>query len=240
MNKKIGVVEIVLTSVVLAGCSTLSEWYAEQQLKWREAQEREYKRLAELPPAQMVKSPDRDIAACAKQCCDLFNVAQPKMRAYIIKIETSREYVGFINDVQYCIEEEKMSNTEACKKVKDAVVAADANRPDDEKVWPKILKGWEAARQLGPKADELLILELNHRHIATCARMGKIYKKLRKSQKELKNEKNKTAKQERAAELMNRLAECAAIQKQLSDASKCISFMMNQYSRVKELEDSSR
>ena len=73
------------------------------------------------------------------------------MKAYVAKVESCREYTGFMNDIRYYVEEEKLSNKEACRKVCDAVIAADANRAGGQKIWPKIQKGIVAANELDPK-----------------------------------------------------------------------------------------
>ena len=248
-DKLKGISVIVLSVVIFIGCDTMKEkwaetkeWYETQQLKRREAQEKEYKRLAALPPAQVVvQSPSQDIAICAKQSCDLFNVAQPKMRAYIALTENSYEYRGYINDVQYYIEEEKMPSAEAQKKVRDAVLAGDANRPEGEKVWPKIVKGAEASRQFGSEAEWKQFLGLRVRHLEITANVVKICKALYDRQKELKKlAKHRQISQEQMQQensaILQRLAECAAIQRQLSDAGKCISFMVEQHNRIMEFE----
>ena len=230
-----------LAGVMLAGCSTLSEWYDTQLLKRRAAKEAEFKRLADSPPAQVVKSPRKEIAIRAHESCDLFNVAQPKMKAYIALTENSYEYRGYINDVQYYIEEEKMSSAEAQKKVRDAVIAGDASRPDDEKIWPKIVKGAEAARQFGSEAEWKLFLALRLQQIEINAKVVKICKAFYDRQKELKKlvKKKQISKEQMQQEnsvILERLAECAAIQRQLSDAGKCIAYMVEQHNRVMEFE----
>lgn len=235
MNKfmvDFGVVALIGMMVgVACVCGCLSP---EEQ---REAIRREYDRLASLPPAKPIKSPMPEIANCSRQSCDLFNVAQPKMRAYIAKVETSREYTGFINDIRYYVEEKKMSPVEAQRKVRSAVIAADANRPDGEKVWPKILKGAKAARQFGSASERKQFAELDARYCEICAALGKISKQLRKMQKDLKHEKNKSVRMEKNAVIASRYAECLEVQCQLSDAGRCISFMKDQYDRANELED---
>ena len=249
MRTLITVVGIALAGRVFFGCSTMKEWsasaqewYETQQLKRREAQEKEYKRLAALPPAQVVvQSPSKEISICAKQSCDLFNVAQPKMRAYIALTENSYEYRGYINDVQYYIEEEKMSSADAQKKVRDAVIAGDAKRPDGEKVWPKIVKGAEAARQFGSESEFKQFLALRASHLEIEARLVKIIQNLFKLRKELKKaaKEKRISKDERLAKenaILQRLEECTAVQQQLSDAGKCISFMVEQHNRIMEFE----
>ena len=242
MHKLTKILAFLLAGVIFAGCSTIQEWYETQKLKWREAQEQEYRRLAALPPAQLVvQSPRRDIAICAKESCDLFNVAQPKMRAFIALTENSYEYRGYCNDVQYYIEQEKMSSAEAQKKVRDAVIAGDANRPDGEKVWPKIVKGAEAARQFGFASEREQFLALQVRQLEIYARLVKIIQNLNKERKELRKlakEKmiSKAERREREVVIGQRISECMAIQGQVALSGRCISFMIEQYNRVMELE----
>lgn len=247
---------VLLAGMMFTGCSTVKQWsadvqdwYSAKQLEWREARQKELKQLAALPPAQMVVvSPKPDItncaitnAICAKLSCDLFNMAQPKMKAYIAFAETSREYTGFVNDIQYYMEEEKLPVQEACKKVADAVKAADAKRPDDQKIWPKIVKGVNAARTLGTENQLAPIMELSSRRLGVSAMLGKNLKRMDKLQKKFKDAKKKKEIDENTYRqcigvIMSRRAECAAINNQLNLTSRCISFMRDQYSRMKDLE----
>lgn len=215
MNKLTVVSVVVLIGAIIAGCATTSP---EEK---RAAYQKEYSRLASLPPAQMVVSPNYDVANCAKLSCDLFGEVQPMMKAYVAKTESSREYTGFMNDVQYYVKEEKMSNQDACKKVADAVIAADANRPDDQKVWPKIQKGIVAANELDPKTQLAQIALLVARNL-----------EIAKSVKALPNSLAKEDFMSKA----QRLQEISAISKQLTDMLECLYFLQDQYTRVVELE----
>ena len=147
MNKVMMIAGAIALIGVMTGCLTMSP---EER---REAYAKEYERLAALPPAEVVQSPNKAISDCAKLSCDLFNEVQPLMKAYATAVENRREYTGFMNDVRYYVEEEGMSNKDACKKVHDAVIAADAKLPADQKVWPKIQKGIVAANQLDPRSS---------------------------------------------------------------------------------------
>lgn len=203
----------------VSGCFTTS---SEDQ---RAAYQKEFERLAKLPPAQMVASPNPSVASCAKLSCDLFNEVHPMMKAYVAKVETNREYTGFMNDIQYYVKEEKMSNQAACKKVKDDVIAADANRPADQKLWPKIQRGIAAANELDPKKQLAQIAILAARNAA----IGKTAKDLPKS---FSNE-----------DYMGKVKrgnECSAISKQLAESAECLAYLGDQYSRVIELENSAR
>jgi len=224
MKKVMMVVGAIVLTTLITGCSLLEPTKLspeEQRAKYQE----EFTQFAALPPAKRVASPNPAIADCAKLSCDLFNEMHPMMKAYVAKVETSREYTGFMNDVRYYVEEEKMSNKDACKKVYDAVIAADANRPDGEKLWPKIHKGIVAANELDPKKQLAQIAVL-------VARNGNIAKSVKDLPKAFK-EKDPMGKAKRAAE-------CAAIAKQLADVLRCLNYLGDQYSRVVELDNYAR
>ena len=281
MNKSTIVFSVAI-SALLVGCSTIEkEWeeaqqrYEERQVKRREAQEKRFKQLAALPPAQMVAvAPGRDItssakytvkegkgkkekvvvvpvdcpkvnALCAKASCDLFNEAHRKMKAYITFYENCRECVGFMNDVQYFVEEEKLSQKDAYEKVAKSVMAADAKLSADEKVWPKIQKGLMAAKTFGSGNEMSQVLALRSRQIEILAALGKVNTALDAMQKELKKaKKNKRISNEAYAQslsvIQRRVAEHGGVYKQLNLVSECINFMVEQRSRIDDLDKNSR
>lgn len=214
--KKISIVASAVALVaVMSGCVSMSP---EEQ---REAYAKEFNRLSSLPPAERVHSPNREISRCAMLSCDLFNEVHPLMKAYVAAVESSREYTGFMDDIRYYVDEKKMSNQEACKKVYNDVVAADANLPADQKMWPKIQKGILAANELDPKKQLAKIALL-------VARNAEIVKSVSNLPNAFKNE-----------DMMgkiNRGAECTAISNQLAESLECLTFLGDQYSRVIELE----
>lgn len=161
---------VMVIGVTLVGCSSIKdgltatqEWYAARRAEWRKAKEAEYKRLAALPPAEVVKSPDAGISKCARSSADLFNEVQKKMKAYVEFVENCREYTGFVNDIQYCVEEAGRSREAACKKVIAEVQAADAKLPEDQKLWPMIKRSAAAAEEFGTKDELDVILDLDSR-----------------------------------------------------------------------------
>ena len=206
-------------------CACVSGCFTTSPEERRAALQKEFERLKSLPPAVMVASPNKDVAKCAKLSCDLFNEVQPLMKAYADKVETSREYIGFMNDIQYYVEDEKLSNQEACKKVKDSVVAADANRPNDQKVWPKIERGVAAANELDPKKQLAKIAIL-------VARNEDIKKTVSDLPKSYSNEDFQGK--------LKRGDECSAISKQLAESAECLAYLGDQYARVVELENYAR
>ena len=225
MKKVMMVVGAIAFTTLMTGCSMLAPAKLspeEQRAKYQE----EFTQFAALPPAKMVASPNRAIADCAKLSCDLFNEMHPMMKAYVAKVEASREYTAFMNEVRYCVEEEKLSNQDACKKVYDAVIAADANRPDGEKLWPKIHQGIVAANELDPKKQLAQIAVL-------VARNSNITKSAKDLPKAFSKEKDFRVKAQRASE-------CAAITKQLVDVLRCLNYLGDQYSRVMEIENYSK
>lgn len=212
---------IVCTTLMMgafwAGCATTSPE------KQREAYQNEYKRLAALPPAQMVASPNPDVANLAKMSCDLFNEFQPMMKAYVDKVETSREYTGFLNDVRYYVEQEKMSEADACKKVAADVQAADAKLAADQKVWPKILRGYAAVGELDVKSQLVKIAALVARN-----------QKIVESVKNLSS--GKSFEKEDFMGKAQRGRECNAILSQATDTLNCLKYLGDQYTRSLELE----
>ncbi len=206
-------------------CACVSGCFTTSPEERRAAYQKEFERLSNLPPAVAVASPNQSIAACAKLSCDLFNEVQPMMKAYVAKVESNREYTGFMNDIQYYVKEEKMSDKEACKKVTDDIVAADANRPDDQKVWPKVKRGIAAANELEPKKQLAQIAVL-------VARQADIQKKVSDLPKSYSNED--------FAGKIKRGEECSAISKQLAESVECLAYLGDQYSRVVELENYAR
>ena len=225
MKKVMMVVGAIAFTTLMTGCSMLEPAKLspeEQRAKYQE----EFTQFAALPPAQRVHSPNRAIADCAKLSCDLFNEMHPMMKAYVAKVESSREYTAFMNEVRYCVEEEKLSNKDACKKVYDAVIADDAKRPDGEKLWPKIHNGIVAANELDPKKQLAQIAVL-------IARNSNITKSAQELPKAFSKEKDFRVKAQRASE-------CAAVLKQAMDCLVCLNYLSDQYSRVVELDNYAR
>lgn len=219
MNKMTALFAGALSAAVMMGCTTMTP---EEQ---RAAYEEEYARLASLPPARPVMSPNRDIANCARLSCDLFNEVHPLMKAYVASVENCREYTGFMNDVRYVKDTEGLSEAEATKKVAAEVIAADANRPDDQKLWPKIATGIRAANELDPKAQLAKIALL-------VARNTEIVQSVQKLPDAFKGEDFKG--------MMQRGSECAAISAQLADTLACLVFLGDQYARVIEADSYTR
>lgn len=219
MNKMLVLTGCAIVAFAMVGCVTSSS--ADRRAAYQE----EYNRFKALPAAKQVESPNEEIAACAKLSCDLFNELHPVMKAYIEKVDSSREYVGFMCDVRYYVEEEGLSNEAACKKVADDVKAADAARADGEKIWPKICQGISAAHELDPKKQLVQIADLTVRNKNIAERM----KKLPDSYKD-----------EPFQSKLQRTKECSAISKQSADVGECLLFLGDQYSRVLELESISK
>jgi len=212
MNKCaiVGIVSVILSVVIFTGCATS-----------RDAIQKEYARLAALPPGVMVVSPNLEVANVAKASCDTFSVVQPMMKAYVDKTESNREYTGFMNDIAYYVKEEKMTEQAACKKVHDDVIAADAKRPADQKLWPKIAKGIAAANELDPKVQLTKIAALTARNL-----------EIRDSVKNLPT----SFQSEDFMGKAQRVKECSAISAQVMDSAECLVFLGEQYRRVIELE----
>ena len=216
MNKMMMAVGAVALAGMVVGCTTMTP---EER---RAANEKEYARLAALPPATPVMSPNRDIAACARLSCDLFNEVHPLMKAYVDSVENCREYTGYMNDIQCVKEIEGLSEAEATKKVTDNVIAADANLPEAQKNWPKIVKGIQAANVLDPKKQLIQIAALVLRNTEIVNSVTKLPDAFKEGSFKDK---------------LDRAAECAAISAQLADTLKCLTYLGDQYTRVIEADN---
>lgn len=251
---------VISIDLALVGCSTMKDWtsdvhswYVARQAEWRESRQKEYAEIAAMPQAQaviVVAGPDsfgcaNVIANCAGLSCALFNEAHVLMKAYVNFVESSREYTGFANDVQFLVEEEKMSSQDACRKVISMVQAADANLPDEEKIWPKIRKGIDAAQQLDSKSFEPETGSLSSRCLDAQSSIRKVCERLNNAHENLVKARkahviSEKIYESRMSELEKRREECAQIEVQLLLTSKCISFIVDQHNRVQELENYTR
>lgn len=213
MKKLTMIAGAMLAGVILTGCATS-----------RDSWQKEYARLASLPPGQMVVSPDPNVAGIAQASCDVFTEVQSVMKAYVDKTESSRAYMGFMNDVAYYVKEEKLSNEEACKKVYDAVIAADANRPADQQVWPQVAKGIAAANELDPKKQLAQLALLTARNLKVVEDVQNL----------------KDSFQGDFVTIAQRSREGTAILVQTKDSAECLVFMGDQFRRVLVLKNYAR
>lgn len=212
MKKLTMIAGAMLAGVIFTGCATS-----------RDSWQKEYARLASLPPGQMVVSPDPNVAGIAQASCDVFTEVQSVMKAYVDKTESNREYTGFMNDVAYYVKEEKLSDEEACKKVYDAVIAADENR-SGEKVWPKIEKGIAAANELDPKKQLAQLALLTARNLKVVENVQNL----------------KDSFQGDFVTIAQRSRESAAILVQTKDSAECLVFLGDQFRRVLVLKNYAR
>lgn len=213
MKKLTMIVGALLAGVILTGCATS-----------RDSWQKEYARLAALPPGMMVESPDPHVAEVARTSSEVFTEVQSVMKAYVDKIDASHEYTGFMNDIAYFVKEEKLSDEDACKKVYEAVLAADANRPADQQVWPKIAKGIAAANELDPKKQLSQLALLTARNLTVVENVQNLKKSFNGD----------------FATVAQRTRECTAILEQTKDSAECLLFLGEQFRRVIVLKNYAR
>ena len=161
MNKLMMVASAAMVGAMVTGCATTKEKVTE-----------EYNRITSLPPAErIVCGCDKSIDDLGGAVCDARNFAQGKLVAYVKATENHREYVGFMNDVEVLIKEERLSNEDAVKKLNAEILAADATRADADKVWPRIVEGIIAVEALKPEAmlAELAVATLKNADLTVSA-----------------------------------------------------------------------
>ena len=152
--------------VVLTGCGGNA----------REKMAKEYERLAALPPAAPNHCPyDRALDRLGVAVSENYNFAHKLMKDFVGATENRRAYVGFLNDVAYYVEEEKMEETAAMERVVKEIQAADEKIADPkEKVWPRVVEGINATNALNPvqKLQELApVAAATLRAIAECEQL---------------------------------------------------------------------
>lgn len=138
--KKIIFVSIV-AAMALTGCMSTKERISA-----------EYNRIISIAPAQpVVCACDKSIESLGAAVCDIHNLSQEKLNAYVKATENHREYIGFMNDVELLVKEEGLNNEDAVKRVSDEILKEDATRADEEKVWPRVTAGIESVESLKPE-----------------------------------------------------------------------------------------
>ena len=197
-------------AAVVTGCMTMTP---EEK---RAAIEKEYARIASLPPPKRIIVNDKALNDLGLVACDNFSFAHRLMKEYVAATENNRDYVGFLNDIQYFVKEEGLSEQDAYNKAWAAVLEHDAKVAEAEKVGPRIIKGAAAVRALDPK-----------KKLAELAIIGIEIAKASKSASQLKNSFKGFD-----AGTIAKAAAAANIIKQLSEALECYAFTLEQYRRV--------
>lgn len=197
---------------LLTGCFTMS----------REEVAKEYERLTSLPPAARILSPCKPVDDVARASYDLFNFVQPLLKEYVAATTNHREYTGFMNDVQFVMKDENLSREEAMKKVVATILEEDKARAEADKVWPKVMIGWQAADALDPV-----------KKLAEIARLALRNQEIVKSAKALP----KAFDNEDLMSKAQRGAECYKILGQLAESAECLGFLGEQYRRVQLLKN---
>ena len=214
MNVEKCVVRLAVAAVVgsfIAGCATVS----------REDIAKEYERVAALPPAKRILSPNKQVDDVARLSFDLYNYCHPLLKNYVAATTNHRQYTGFMNDVQFVMKNEGLSEADAMAKVCALVQEEDKARPDAEKVWPRIVKGWAAANALDPA-----------KQLAEIARLVIRNQEIVKSAKELPN----SFKNEDFMGKAKRASEVSLITAQLAQTAEMLAFLGEQYRRVQKLK----
>jgi len=184
----------------------------------RNAMAKEYERLAALPPVQMNRCPsDRALDSLGVAISKHYNFAHKLMKEFVGATENRREYLGFMNEIEYLVKEEKMEEPAAMAKVVKEIQENDAKIKDPkEKVWPRVVEGINATNALDPvkKLRELApVAAATLKAVADCQELANSFKGFDPSTIEK--------------------GLCAAkIIKQGVDASECLAFLTIQFQRT--------
>lgn len=128
-----------LLAVSTTGCATA-----------RDAVTKEYDRLANTVPAPPVRCEyDRAIDNLGVAVGVNYAFAHKNMKEFVDFTTNHREYLGFLNDIKFYMEEEKLDEKAAMEKVVKGIQAEDAKVTDPkEKVWPRIVAAIKASESL--------------------------------------------------------------------------------------------
>lgn len=184
----------------------------------RDAMQKEYDRLAAVTPEPPVRcSVDRAIDDLGVAVGVNYAFAHKLMKEYVDATTNHREYIGFLNDVKYYMEEEKLDEKAAFEKVVAGIMEQDAKAASpEEKVWPRVVAGMKAVDALSP---ENKLKELAPVVIATA--------KCISTAKELKN----SFKGFDATTVEKGIA-CVKILEQGVYTTECLAFLTEQFKRV--------
>ena len=206
MNKLMMVATAAMVGAMVTGCMTAKEKIAE-----------EYNRITSLPPAQrIVCGCDKAIDDLGGAVCDLRNLSQGYLTAYVKATENHREYVGFMNEIELLIKEEGLSSEDATQKVKAEILKEDATRADADKVWPRVVEGIVAVEALKPEVmlKELAVATLkNSDLIVTASRLKDSFKGFDST-------------------TLAKASAAANISKQAGETAECLAFLTEQFRKV--------
>ena len=209
--KIITTVMMSLTALVLmlnvTGCATA-----------RNAMQDEYKRLSTTPPEPPARCEyDRAIDNLGVAVGVNYAFSHKLMKEYVSATENRREYLGFLNDVKYYIDEEKLDEKAAVDKVVKGIMAEDEKITNpEEKVWPRVVEGINATNSLKieNKLKEIIpVLAANAKNLKTVT--------------ELKNSFNGLD-----ATVIAKGVACAKIAKQATFTAECLTFIAEQFRRT--------
>lgn len=201
-----GVVAMVVMFSV-TGCATA-----------RDAMQKEYQRLASTPPAPVVRFPeDRAIDNLGLAVNVNYVFAHKTMKEYVDATENNREYIAFLNDIEYFMETENLDEKAATEKVVKGIMEQDAKITDPEaKVWPRVVKGIYAVDALKPekKIKELgVVLLANAQALSTITELRNSFTGF-------------------DAPTLLKIAACVEIGIQVTFTAECLMFLTEQYRRT--------
>lgn len=197
----------LIVMIISSGCSVSRDQMA-----------KEYDRLAALPPVPVNHCPyDQALNSLGIAVSQHYNFAHKLMKEFVGATENRREYLGFMNEIEYLVKEEKMEEPAAMAKVVKEIQENDAKIKDPkEKVWPRVVEGIVATNALAPEkklAEAAPVAAATTRAIADCRKLKDSFRGL---------DATTAAK-----------AVCAAkIIKQGTDASECLAFLTIQFQRT--------
>ena len=208
MKRTINSALFMMLMIIVTGCGGAA----------RDAMQKEYARLAAVTPEPPVRCPsDRALDDLGVAVAVNFAFTHKLMKEYVDATTNHREYIGFLNDVKFYMDEEKLDEKAAMEKVRTAIIAEDAKaEKEEDKVWPRVVAGIKAVDALGPENKIKEIIPVAAANL-----------KLAKSASGLK----KTFTSLDAAVIQKAVC-CGNILKQTTYTGECLVFLEEQFRRV--------
>ena len=184
----------------------------------RNAMQEEYQRFAAQAPQPVVRCKvDKPIDDLGVAVGVNYNFAHKLMKEFGDATANHREYIGFLNDVNYYVEEEKFDEKAAFEKVKNDIIANDAKiEKAEDKVWPRVVAGIKAtdALKLESKLQEIIpVIAANLKMVESISKLSKSFKGF-------------------DATTIEKGLACTAIAKQAAWTAECLVFLEEHFRRT--------
>lgn len=158
---------LVVILLTVAGCASTSGENTRSRI------DREYEKfMTERPATVIVDTGDQSVDSVATATANIYGATIKFLDEYVAATNNHRPYLGFVNEVKARMEDDKnLTGESAIAAVLDEVKKLDAEKPQEEQEYFRIVEGSKAVEALKP-ANKLI--ELAQLTIETDKVLGQI------------------------------------------------------------------